>query len=152
MMMGLNQLADLTGRAPKTIRKALDGLPPKPGPNRSLLWDTKQALPLIYGLRPEGGDRLDPQQEKAQLDRERRLIAELERKQREGALLDKNDVAEEWAAVSEIAKSRWLAYPSRMAPEVAGLTSHRQIEDRLRDGVYEILREFIGDVRSRRVA
>ena len=151
-MMSVNQLASLAGMARATVSKRLEPLASQPGPKGALLYDSKLALPLLYQIGDGTSDRLDPQQEKAKLDRERRLVVELERQAKEGKLLDRDEVAETWAEVCEIAKGRWLAYPSRMAPEVAGLADQRKIEDRLRDGVYEILQEFIGDVLSRRAA
>lgn len=69
-------LSTWTGIHRDTIRRRLA---PLLTGERAEQVDSVQALPLIFG----GGERLDPQQERAMLDRERRMIAELDRKQRE---------------------------------------------------------------------
>lgn len=147
-MMGLNQFAELTGKAPKTIRKLLAPITPKHGPNRSLLWETKEALPLIYGITANDGERLDPQQEKARLDRERRMIVELERAEKEGRLVDVDVVRGEWLSLIAIAKSRFLALPTRQAQQFIGLSELREAESRLRAVVHDGLSELACDVRA----
>jgi hypothetical protein len=50
MRLSLIQLADLTGRDRHTIRKSLESLPPIPGKHRAHLYESSEALPLIYAV------------------------------------------------------------------------------------------------------
>jgi hypothetical protein len=50
MRLSLIQLSDLTGRDRHTIRKSLESLPPIPGKHRAHLYESREALPLIYAV------------------------------------------------------------------------------------------------------
>ena len=78
-----------------------------------------------------------------QLARLRRMEAD----ERATHLVAIEEVLEEWSSIVEIAKSRMLALPSRVAPELAVMTDARDIDDFLRAAVHEILTEFANGVR-----
>jgi len=48
MLKSINQLSELTGRDRRTITKQLEGLPSIDGPKGAYLYDSTEALPLIY--------------------------------------------------------------------------------------------------------
>lgn len=85
-------------------------------------WIVRQRLAEVIETRP--GDLLDPQQEKAQLDRARRHLAELDRRAREGDLLERGEVEAHVGRQVANARSRLLAIPARLGSvhgaEVAG--------------------------------
>lgn len=149
MKFSENQYAEMTGLNRATVRKRLSDLKAEPGPNRAKLYNSQHALPMLYGLTDDDGERLDAQQEKAKLDKERRLIVELERAKIEGRLVDIDDVAEEWEQAGEILKSRLLGMPSRLAPMIARQSSSREIEDALLAAIHEALTEAAVDCDAR---
>lgn len=147
----INQLSQLTGMDRATITKRLKNAPWRPGAKMAKLYDTTVALPLIYSagdVSGESPEQLSPQREKALLDRERRRIAELERQEREKRLVAVDVVRDDWLAVVGIARSRLLALPSRIAPDLVGQNDMRAVEDRLRAAVHEVLQEMSDDVRA----
>ena len=140
--LSINQIADLTGMDRTTVSKRLKNMEYRDGAKRARLYETRNALPVLYGLGVADGERLDPQQEKARLDKERRLIVELERQQKEGKLVDLDVVRDDWVASVNIAKGRLLALPSRLAPELVTLTDIRKTEDMMRAQLTEVLEEL----------
>ena len=94
-------------------------------------------------LRRSGGEPgdLDPRREKAQLDRVRREIAEIERDERRGALLPRDLVIQTWQGIVAAAKARLLALPSRVGPRVAGLDA-AEASELLRHEIHEALHEL----------
>lgn len=152
MKVGINQLCELTGMARATIKRRLDEIPSAPGPNRSKLYDSSRALSAIYhGGEAGSGETLDPQQEKAKLDQQRRLVVELDRAEREGRLVDIETVAAEWEQAGEIFKSRILGIPSRLGASLVGIKTAREIEDTLLAALQSALSEIAGDCDARAV-
>ena len=50
MLLSINQLWEITGRDRKTITKKLENLTFTPGEKSAHLYDSSQALPLIYSI------------------------------------------------------------------------------------------------------
>jgi hypothetical protein len=90
----------------------------------------------------DNGEVIDPQREKALLDRARRITVETEHQTRIGELLEARVVAETWAAQVGIAKGRILSLPARIAPQVIGIGDLRAIEGVIRDAIHEALTEL----------
>ena len=141
MLATTNHLVDLTGLDRRTVAKKLASVPAliEGGVKK---WDTSAALKLLYGVGVGDNEKLDPQQEKAALDRARRLAVETESRVRMGALLEATDVQALWVAQVGIAKGRLLALPSRLAPAVIGLGDLRSIEAVIREAIHEALTEL----------
>jgi len=139
-MPKINQtkMAELTGIAPQTIRKRLKDVEPIKGTAGALLYESTTALPILYGLGTDG-DRLDPSQEKAQLDKERRLIAELDRKFKEGTMVLVQDVEKTWTDVTIKTKNNLLAVPAKVSIELVGKSDPRQIEEAIKVHVHDAL-------------
>lgn len=68
---------------------------------------------------PAGNESLDPQQERALLDRARRREVELRLREREGELIPASVVEAEWVRLVSTFRQRLLALPSRVSPLVA---------------------------------
>lgn len=71
-------------------------------------------------------------------------IREMEAAKVRGELIELAIVREDWINAINIAKSRFLALPSRLGPEVANLTDIRAIEEIILSEVHEILEELAG--------
>ena len=113
MLCTINSLAELTGLDRRTIRKRMAKTPPIIVEGVIKKWPSDVALRAIY--QPDVEDYLDPAQERAALDRERRRQLETANAKTESLLLDANVVAAEWANQVGIAKGRLLSIPARLA-------------------------------------
>jgi len=124
MQVSITTLSTWTGLHRDTIRKRLSAL--LTGEHGEQL-DSAKALPLIYG----DGERLDPQQEKARLDRTRRELAELDCKAKQRELIHVDDAKKviDFAATS--CREHLMGIPGRFADIFAAETDARQIESDL---------------------
>jgi len=87
-------------------------------------------------------DRLDPQQEKAKLDKERRKAQEMKNAVDERELIPASEVEARWSAILGAVRARLLNLPTGKAPEVAVESDPAACEKLLREGVYEALQEL----------
>lgn len=143
MLCSINGLAELTAIDRRTIAKRMAKTPPIIVEGVIKKWPSNVALRAIY--QPDIEDYLDPAQERAALDRERRKQLELVNAKAERRLLDAAIVAETWAAQVAIARGRLLSLPARIAPAVIGLGDLRGIELAIRDAIFEALLELSAD-------
>jgi len=141
MDLSITALSQLTGMDRRTITERLRELPHKPGPRNGKLYSGREALRLLRG---EDGEHLDPSQEKAQLDRERRLLVEMERRQKEGELIPASQVEAAWTGYVATTKSRLMSLPSRLAPEMVRAKTIREAEKVIKVAVIECLEELSG--------
>ncbi len=144
MLFSISKFSEMTGIDRRTISRRLSSMKPEKV-GRSNLYDSVRALPMLF---LSEDDRLDPQQEKALLDRERRRIIELDRAEKEGDLVNVESVRDEWSALITTAKSHLLSIPSHLAPDLVSIEKSKQIESLLRDAVNEALQSVADDVRS----
>jgi phage terminase Nu1 subunit (DNA packaging protein) len=141
MLKNISELARLSGLDRATVRRRLQGLSPtKEG--KALLYPVTEALRLLLLAGTETDTPLDPRAEQAALHRARRQMIELEKAQREGQLLDREDVRSEWLKRIGIARSRLLSVPSRTAHQVVGKSDERQIENIIRTEIYQALSDL----------
>ena len=141
MLKSINQLSELTGIDRRTVKTRLESVNAITGERGAYLYETKEALPLLYLA---SGERLDPAQERAALDRVRRRQVELLNLKAEGELIPRDEVAETWSSQILIAKNRLLSLPSRVSSDLLRLKNQRSIEQRIKDAVIEILEELSG--------
>ena len=93
------------------------------------------------------GANLDPQREKALLDRERRLKVTTERKVLEGKLIPISLVEEHWGNLVGAARAKFLSLPQKIAPAVVSCETIAEVEDEARRLVNEALDELAGSGR-----
>ena len=145
MDQSINQLAALTGIDRRTITKRCESLTSKPGPNRAKLYNSADALRAIYGS--ADGARLDPQQERAALDKARREQIEVESRRKAGELLEADRVGRIGAAIITNAKAQLLALPSKLATLTDADHQH-ELHMRARDEIHRTLTELADGVGS----
>ena len=127
MRVTITTLATWTNQHRDTIRRKISSLL---SGQRGEQVESSAALELIYG----DGERLDPQQEKARLDRTRRGIAELEYQQRKSKLVDAAGVERAAYQFGRILQKNLVdVFPSRVSMEVAAMTDPWEIETFLRE-------------------
>ena len=143
MKQSISELSHLTGFDRRRIRAALCDLPASKGAKGALLYETIEALPLLY-LQPGDGDTFDLTDERARLAHHQANRAELEAKVFAGSLIEIESAAdivgEEYANV----RSRLLGIPSRAAPQLIGLSivAVKTLLDAL---IFEALAELTAD-------
>ena len=123
--LNVAQAALLLKKTTRTVRTYLgresDPLPARLGGGRKpteiplepfVEWMIRQRLAEVVHV--ESGEILDPQQERALLDRARRKLVELEQRKREGELVEVKDIKEGTSRMVLNARARLLAIPSRL--------------------------------------
>ena len=141
MKVSVSKLSEISGLDRRVVTKRLDGLSSEPGPNNAKLFDSAEAIRALYA--EIAG--LDPQQERALLDRERRKALELSNAKAERILVPLDEVSAAWSDQVMIAKNRLLSLPARVASDVLRLKSQREIESVIKAAVLEILTELSAD-------
>ena len=89
--------------------------------------------------------------ERARFIRARADLAEMEADEKRGAVIAAEDVEAAWIAVLALLRTRLLALPDRLAPQVQGAASPAAVRDLMRGAVREALEELAEtDVRLER--
>lgn len=114
-LVSLSDLATLTRRDRRTIRKALAGVAPAKRDGKTIWYSAPVALDAIYT-----GTALDPQRERARLDAARADLAELQAATRRGELLEVRDVRDTWSRRVLAWKERLRALPAAATVYVPG--------------------------------
>jgi phage terminase Nu1 subunit (DNA packaging protein) len=91
-----------------------------------------------------GRGDLDPVQERAKRDRSQAALADQLRRRREGEVLEASDVARTWSNIVLAIRARLLALPQALADRCAQETNPAVVQEILRAGVYDTLRELAG--------
>jgi phage terminase Nu1 subunit (DNA packaging protein) len=135
------ELTEITGKAWVTIAKRLNRAKVEPQDGQ---YPSDRALAVIYaGDYDTGdGDVLQPQAEKARLDRLRANKVELELQIARGDVVMMSDVIESWAQVGTNIKNKLLSMPTKAAPLVLGCQSLPQVKEVLHELVREALDEL----------
>lgn len=137
----INRLVELTGRTNRTIKKRLEGLKPiKEG--RSLLYETTEALPLIYDFGKDADAQFDLTEERARLAHHQANKTELEEKVLRGQLLPYETVQNVQSRMIMAFRAKCLSLPTKTAPRLAYLTDLPEIEAEIRSAVYDALSEL----------
>jgi hypothetical protein len=144
MNLSISRLSELTGHDRRAISAKLADLQSIDGPKGARLYPAATALRPLLCL-GDNGEKLDPSQERALLDKVRRRGIEMANEKAAGKLLDADLVAQTWAAQVGIARGRLLALPARLAPAVLGLGDLRAIEAVIREAIHEVLTELSSD-------
>lgn len=122
-----------------------EGCPVVTAGDRGVSWELD--VFAVYAWR-QGDDEttgsrvLDPQQERAALDRARRESVEMDNRKKAGDLVSVEDVADEWSRITGIIKDRMLALPSKLAAEIVLISSIVDAEELLMASVNQMLIEL----------
>lgn len=140
MKVSISQLSDLTGRDRRFIRSRLADLPSEQGEKGAILYESRDALPALFS-----STRLDPGVERARLDAARANLAELALRQKEGELLLASEVESVWSGMILNVRSKLLALPTRLAPELVHIRDQSEIAARLKAVIHECLHEIANE-------
>ena len=135
-------MADWTGKARKTVADRLADLAPIDRNNRNAFYDSRQALPILYGVDDERKGRLDLSQERAKLSQTQRERVQLDVQRLRGELLAAADVEAAWSDCIGAFRARMLALPIRIAQTAISATSVKEIEAEARKEIDAALEEL----------
>ena len=128
-----------------TIRNwTADGCPAeRRGKGKPVLYDLDKVKQWRQSSSSSGAN-LDPQKEKALLDRARRMKVEAEVKVLKGRLIKVDEVEDHWSQLVAAARAKFLSLPHKLAPAVVACGSLREVEDEARTLINEALQELAG--------
>ena len=132
----------MTGHTYRTLKKRIDGLEPVGvGRNGANLWDSHEALPLIYGHgdKDEDAGQLDPRAEKARLDRARRIAQELKNQELKGELVRAADVREDAFNTGRQVRDALLGISGRVSASCAAESNQWRVSEMLSAEIQQAL-------------
>lgn len=123
MQVSYNKLTELTGFSYRALRKRLVGLSPVGvGRTKANLWDSKEALPAIYGRNGSKekkhslkDDILSFNSEKTRLAKEQADGQALKNAEHRRELIPASEITETWGRIVTAAKLQFLALPDRLS-------------------------------------
>lgn len=152
--LSLNQLCELTGKTFRTVKKKLEEMEPSEKDGRTLYYESKEALRLIYwepysGI-PKGGadgspedpNLLDPVYQRARKERAQANKIEIEVQVLRSELIPSEVVEQTWSAMVAAFRARVLAIPSRAAASVLTRRTPADARDFLKKMIDECLNEL----------
>ena len=143
MKQSISELSNLTGMDRRRIRKALVDLPSDKGKKGALLYESTDALPLLYIL-PGDGDTYDLTQERARLAHHQANKADLECEVLRANLIEVELVSDIIGGEYATVRAKLLAMPSKAAPLMVGLDTNA-IHGQLQELINEALEELSAD-------
>lgn len=144
--VSLNQLCMLTGHTSRTLKKMLAPIKAEVTEDGTLLYDPRVVLTIrnfeTSSDEPSARERLDPQQEKARLDKLKADKVELEILQMRKKLIPIETIYASWEKVISAARARLLGMPTKLAPKLAATSEARDAEKIIKAEVYQALKEM----------
>jgi len=148
--ISISRLSELTGASTRTVNKRCAGLERRKGKKNAILFDSKQALPLIYQL--DEDDKPDPTKENALLSRERRLKTRVERMVLEGGLVPAAEVVNFCYDMAATIRNKILAIVPKLRNKYPHIDAEilSDIDEDLREALTELADDGIPNpLRSR---
>ena len=138
MKQSISDLGLLTGFDSRRIGQALCDLPHDKGPKNAKLYNSKDALPLLYSA----GDKLDGAEERARLTHHQANIAELDEDQKRGVLVERDDVVIEVSEAVANMRAKLLNLPHKVAAVIVAVDDLHEVKAVLESAVHEALSEL----------
>lgn len=135
----VRELCDITRKSDKTIKKKLETLAPTPGPKGAKLYDSAQALNLIYA------DVGDLSTERAKLTVLQQQKAEIEIGKLRGELISFDDVLNLVGRQYSSVRAKLMAQPTALAKILANEIDPAKVKQTLEDWIVEALTELTAD-------
>ncbi len=144
-------LSNLTGKDRGTVTRRLRGVEPLKVKKRGNYYDLKQALKHVF--EPMSDDNIDPdedqetvflnpQLEKAKLDKARRISVELDNEIKKKNLIPKQEIRETAAKMFGAIRSKILNLPLKASQSMPDKPTRKQLQSHLSGAVNEILKEL----------
>ena len=147
----LTSLSRLTGKSVAKVRQLVSGLQPlEESESRGTWYESKQALPLIYGANTDTG--FDLEEERARLAHHNANKSAMEEKELSGQLVRMDDIHQVWENRLVAFKSKLLALPPKTASRVIRCETFAEAKVLLDKAVREALKELAEEQRKPRKA
>lgn len=141
-----SELARLTGTSKATVMQRCKELERHAGPNRSVCYESTQALPLILGLGDER-PHIARDRELARLNKHRADLAEMESETRRGNLVPIDALIQIVGSIVAVVRTRLMAMPVRIAGELpVKVAIRKKAETALTDNVNALLHELADEL------
>jgi phage terminase Nu1 subunit (DNA packaging protein) len=137
----IRELAAWTGIGAVVIRGRLNNLPAKPGPRNASLYDSRDALRLIY-ITEASADDLDLSQERARLAKAQADITEMQREELRAELVRGGEVEAYWSQIIINAKLQLAGLARRIGHLVLGVPTLGEVESVIAAEVEATLNEL----------
>lgn len=144
MMQSISELSILTGIDRRRITRLLADLPSERGRKGARLYESTDALPMLY-LAPGENDTYDLTQERARLAHHQANKAALEEEVFRGEYVRSEEVTELVGSEYAKVRARLLAIPTRLAPQLLGLECNREAHALVMAAVEDALAELSAD-------
>lgn len=144
MMQSISELSHLTGMDRRRITRLLADLPSQKGKKGARLYESTEALPMLY-LAPGEHDTYDLTQERARLAHHQANKAAIEEEVYRGEYARIEDVAELVGGEYSNVRVKLLAIPVKLAPRILGLDDPATARALLEDSITEALEELACD-------
>lgn len=144
-LMSVSQLADITRKDRKTISKRLVDLAAEAGAKGAKLYDSAEALPLIYASDSTDDISKALQQEELGIERAKREKLEIEVGRLRGEMLPIDLVAKTVEREYNFIRSNFRSIPSKLAKPLSMITDPAEIHAALTAAVDEVLIELTSD-------
>ncbi len=142
MLVNIDHIVDLTGSTRRTVVKRCINLTRVAGEGRSILYESKDALPLMFGVGLKNSDKVTLESERTRLASAQATKTELEVEVIKENLIPANQVREVVDAMVTNFRAKMLSLPSKAAHAVLPLADHAEAEDVLREYIREALLEL----------
>ena len=140
MLVNIDMLTKLTGSTRRTILMKCTDLERVTGKGREHLFESKDALPLIFGNKKDTDKTLES--ERTRLATAQAEKAEIEVSIMKGNLIPAEHVEKAVNNMVNAFKAKMLSLPTKAAPSVVVLADQIEAENVLRDFVYEACQEL----------
>ncbi|MCP3850112.1 MAG: hypothetical protein GY694_07755 [Gammaproteobacteria bacterium] len=137
-LYSISALNELTGIDRRTIKKRLENLTPVID-GSSHKYETKQALPLLYGV--DDGE-YDLTEERARLAHHQANKTSLEEQVLKGDLIPAEEVLSKWEKMVSNFRAKMLAIPTKTSHLLINVGEFDEVESILKTQVYEALKEL----------
>ena len=144
MKQSISQLAELTGMDRRTVVRRLVDLP-KEVNGRSHSYESKTALPILYGHGKKDDESYDLTEERARLAHHQANIAALDEQVKEKTLIPAEVVKDAWQSIFANVRARVLSIPTTLAASCAN-ASRDDVENKASELVRQALEELVNDV------
>lgn len=99
------------------------------------------------GARPnsgpkQGDDYARLAKAKADHEEQKAIMAEMERRTREGELLERDAVTARWVDITARVKAKLLSVPGKVAPQLIGVKSLDEADSIVKTAIHEALRDL----------
>lgn len=158
--LSLNQYQELTGKSYRTIKKRLERLDPLRTDGKSVFYQPKEALPLIYSELTEthasadetgsgegegfgsGPPHVQLTKQRTRVEKLRADKLQLEIDQLKGNLFGAEKIKSDWEEMTGAFRAKMLGLPARVSLQLAQLKTPAEIENLLRRTINEALSEL----------